>query len=202
VTVKVLATGVDNFAEYLATFPQVAARALSISLNDTARDALAGPIKDAMLKETAFPPGYLDDTSRLGINIYARPDSLEAGIVGRQRATSLARYVTGGVGAGQTFKPGLIVTVNPGSPVPLQRAFLVPLNSGNTGLAIRLKGGAPRGTAAAISLGKGLFLLYAASVDQVFRSVADDLSDVIGDMLTAEFFRQLDVQLERLDSGG
>jgi len=202
-TLTIEATGVDEFTEYLETFPDIAPRALALALNDTARDALAGPIKDAIMAQTAFPAGYLDDPSRIGVNIFARPDSLEAGIVGRHRATSLARFVTGGAGQGGQFQSGLVVTVNPSSPISLDEAFLVPLRSGNTGLAIRLGAGQqPRDTTGAVSLGKGLWLLYGASVDQVFSDVAGELSEPIADMLTAEFFRQFDVQLTRQNNGG
>jgi len=191
-TLTIEATGVDEFTEYLETFPDIAPRALALALNDTARDALAGPIKDAIMAQTAFPAGYLDDPSRIGVNIFAR-----------HRATSLARFVTGGAGQGGQFQSGLVVTVNPSSPISLDEAFLVPLRSGNTGLAIRLGAGQqPRDTTGAVSLGKGLWLLYGASVDQVFSDVAGELSEPIADMLTAEFFRQFDVQLTRQNNGG
>lgn len=40
-----------------------------------------------------------------------------------------------------------------------------------------------------VKLGKGLYLLYGPSVDQVFRDVAKEISPDTADFLEAEFLR-------------
>jgi hypothetical protein len=79
----------------------------------------------------------------------------------------------------------------------LGRAFFINLNSGNIGLGIRLKNGETlTNTTGAKIITKGplagVALLYGPSVDQVFRSVAVDISPPLLDALSIEFLRQFD----------
>lgn len=122
----------------------------------------------------------------------AKRGKLEAVITGRQRPTSLAKFASP---AGRT---GVRVEVKPGSSQLLKRAFLIKLRAGseltdtkfNMGLAIRLKKGEKiRNKLQMVQLKGNLYLLYTLSVDQVFRSVSQDVSPFAADALEAEFTR-------------
>ena len=74
----------------------------------------------------------------------------------------------------------------------LRKAFLVNLRNGNVGLAVRLKQGETlqnKTYGKPVMLGKNLYLLYGPSVDQVFRTVADDSLPMLGEEVSKEFFR-------------
>jgi len=80
--------------------------------------------------------------------------------------------------------------------VTLKRAFLINLRSGNVGLGIRLRPGETMENtvgAKLITTGPlaGVALLYGPSVDQVFRTVAVDISPDLLVYLQAEFLRQI-----------
>lgn len=139
-----------------------------------------------MQEQIAFSATYL--RSRLTVSRKATQSSLEAAISGRDRPTSLARFVTRGkVGKGQT---GVDLTVTPGNGRHLAGAFLINLRNGNRGLAVRL---APGKTLAnsrrAKKLANNLYLLYGPSVDQVFKGVADDIGPDALEFLEREFLR-------------
>jgi hypothetical protein len=77
-------------------------------------------------------------------------------------------------------------------------AFLMRLRAGagtadnyNIGLAIRLAPGERiRNKRVMTQVGHNLYLLYGPSVDQVFRTVADDNAPEIATMVRDEFYRQ------------
>ena len=72
----------------------------------------------------------------------------------------------------------------------MNRAFLMNLRSGNLGLAVRLAPGERiDNKRRMVQMSNGLYLLYGPSVDQVFRSVAEDVSADAGDFLEQEFLR-------------
>ena len=73
----------------------------------------------------------------------------------------------------------------------MDQAFLVRLKNNNIGLAVRLKPGEVlQNSEKAVRLDNNVYLLYGPSVDQVFRSVADDKTPKILSDVTAEFLRQ------------
>ena len=74
------------------------------------------------------------------------------------------------------------------------RAFVMELRGGNRGLAIRTDGSKPRGAYKPKPIGKNLFLLYGPSVDQVFRTVSEDVAPDVADELEVEFNRLLDLK--------
>jgi hypothetical protein len=87
------------------------------------------------------------------------------------------------------------VQIKPGRIVELPRAFLLTLRNGNVGLGIRLKPGETlQHTIGAklITSGPlaGVALLYGPSVDQVFRSVAVEITPELLNELELEFLRQ------------
>lgn len=151
-----------------------------------------------MTDQVNFPAGYFrGEKSRLTVSKRASSASLEAVISGRDRPTSLARFVT----SGAPRRQGVTVSVARGKSTTLERAFLMPLRSGmelmnNMGLAIRLpKGTKPRAAYRPVKLAEGLWLLYGPSVDQVFKSVRGDIAPDVSTYLETEFLRLLDTNI-------
>lgn len=201
-SVSIISDLFPEIEKYFDGLPGVTTEAARIALNDTARGPALGLARMQMNSEINFPAGYLKG-DRLGVSKLARNADLEAIITGRDRATSLARFASGGRIGG---KNGVTVEVGKGKSRHLRRAFMIKLKSGktmdgstfNVGLAIRLAPGErlsnrhlPANTHAS-SLGSGVVLLYGPSVDQVFKSVASDIQPDVADALTTEFFRQFD----------
>lgn len=155
----------------------------------------------AIREQIAFPASYLRGTdSRLSLRT-AKGFGDEAVITGQFRATSLARFATRGVPS----KPGVSFMVKPGHATRSNRMFLIRLRAGsadldtksNLGVAIRLKAGETiqNKKVTLKQMGKsGLYLLYGASVNQVYRTVAgEDLHNVEAD-LQREFERLMGVE--------
>jgi hypothetical protein len=86
------------------------------------------------------------------------------------------------------------VTINPGKVSILEHSFFVRLKSGNIGVGIRLNGKPLTNTVGAkiITTGPlaGVALLYGPSVEQVFSTVAADISPKVLEDLSDEFLRQ------------
>lgn len=185
------ASGLKEALRFFEELPDIAEQATVLALNQVAgRDGLA-LIRRDMRAEVDFPKGYLEQSDRLGVVRKARKGSLSAVIRGRDRATSLARFVAPGQRPETTRGQALRVTIKPGSPVTLKRAFLIKLRGGNMGLAVRLKPGETvRNSDRATKLGDSLYLLYGPSVDQVFRGVANDDADDIAQLVENQFYRQ------------
>lgn len=196
-TVFIDATGLKGLGHLFKQAPEVANEAAKLAINQTAERKGLKFAKEAMLHQVAWPSGYLQgqshDGPRFSLAYKATTSRLEAGIVGRKDATSLARF------SGMTTVPArgtkIPVTVHPGVTRTLNRAFLIRLKAGNLGLGVRLKkGDVLEHTVGAklITSGPlaGVALLYGPSVDQVFRTVAVEISPAILDELTTEFLRQ------------
>lgn len=174
---------------------QAAYRAINATA-DRARTDSAEEIR----RQVNFPASYLKPSQgRLLVTQRASSDSLEAIITGRRRATSLARFVT----SGTPGKKGVTVAVKPGRSVELPNAFLMKLRSGsnvdtknNLGLAIRTaKGERPNSAYKPVRVADGLWLLYGPSVDQVFKTVREDVRPDAESYLASEFYRLLDLGL-------
>lgn len=145
---------------------------------------------DDMRQEVAFSASYL--RNKLTVTKKATQSSLEAVISGRDRPTSLARFVT----RGKVRQPGVTVDVEPGKPKELEGAFLIELKNGNRGLAVRLKAGQSiRNSRAAKKLSNNVYLLYGPSVDQVFKGVAGDEAPKALAFLEREFLRLQDARI-------
>jgi len=203
-------TGLRDYRKYLQMLPDIAPRAAALAINQTAERQGLTLAREAMLEQVAFPSGYLSGNDGVGqkrfrLKYRANQDTLEAGIVGQFSPTPLARFSTARTsfvtartrGRRRSRRPGggVTVTVQPGRSVTLKRAFLLSLRSGNVGLGIRLKPGETlEHTVGAklITSGPlaGVALLYGPSVDQVFRTVAVDISPALLVQLEAEFLRQ------------
>jgi hypothetical protein len=205
-TVFIDAEGLPELARFMEISPKIATRAARIAVNQTAERKGLKLARDAMLTQVAFPRGYFNEADRsgqkrFGLAYRATDTRLTAGIVGRQEATSLSRFSRqrGAFtrGTRRRGSPPVQVAINPGQTRTLGRAFFINLNSGNIGLGIRLKNGETlTNTTGAKIITKGplagVALLYGPSVDQVFRSVAVDISPPLLDALSIEFLRQFD----------
>jgi hypothetical protein len=136
---------------------------------------------------------------RLKVARRATNAKLEGAIVGRQRPTSLARFAN----SSTPNRAGVTVIVKPGAARFMKTAFLVRLRSGSTltdtkfnlGLAIRLKPGqSVHNKKEMVRLANNLYLLYGPSVDQVFKTVREEVGpDALAD-LESEFLRLMDLK--------
>lgn len=198
--VRIDTRGLDEQKERFERMPDVANTAARIAINDTV--ALAKREGSKLIpKEISFKAGYLQDN--LNITRKASDRRLEAELTGRDRATSLARFIKGNPTVGRRTKGASIkVNVSPeGGTRNIVDAFLIRLRAGkqavsdafNIGLAIRLKPGERvRNKREMVAHSKGLYLLYGPSVAQVFDDVAEDMEPMLSDHCEEEFVRQFE----------
>ncbi len=187
----IFADALLDVQQFFDELPEIASRSAQLAINDVANHEGLAVMKARVIDDVNFPAGYLDD--KLVATKQATLSDLTAVITGRDRPTSLARFAPGQTPA-NTRGRGVRIEVKPGQSKLLRNAFLVSLKNGNTGLAIRLKPGQSltnkREIAGTVMLGKGVYLLYGPSVDQVFKWVADAARPEISTMVADEFFRQ------------
>lgn len=190
----IVAAGLKDFEEYLRRLPDTTTEAMRIAINDVATRKGLSLLRQAAYEQVNFPKGYLNN-ERLGVTSKATNNHLEATIKGRDRATSLARFAYRGQTASSTRGRGVRLSVKPKNDKLLEKAWLVNLNNGNTGLAVRLAPGEQlqnRRSGNSVTLAPDVYLLYGPSVDQVFVDVADQNGPEIGEMVASEFFRNLE----------
>lgn len=155
--------------------------------------------------DIAFSASYLTGADksgkpRLGVTQRATNANLEAAITGRFEPTSLATFVSG---SKTPNRRAPTLRVSPGRTTSIGKSFIMRLRRGqselgNLGLAIRLKPGERvRNKREQVfkAIGKGLYLLYGPSVDQVFTAVADDVAPDSADYLEREFLRLMRLEL-------
>lgn len=185
------ASGFIDFSQYLRDFGDKVPEAARLAINQTAERRAIPLARDEITSQVAFPKGYLNG-DRLSISKKATNVDLEAVISGRDRPTSLARFVVGSTVPGRQ-KNGVRVVVAPGETRVMKTAFTVNLNNGNRGLVLRTKDGeGVKGKRLqARPFGENLYLLYGPSVNQVFTNVAEKVLNQVGDYLGDEFLRQL-----------
>lgn len=207
--------GIKDIESYLARQPAIATKAASLAINDTTRDVYSRARKE-IIADVNLPASYLDGSSnglpRLRIAKLSNESDLNAAIIGRQRATSLARFDATQLFApakkGGMKKAGVSVKVkNRRKKIP--QAFLINLKrgtaeDGNVGLAIRLPVGEKihNKYLQARPLGGGqrndsVYLLYGPSVQQMFGRISEQMVPYINRKLNSEFLRQF----ARLNSG-
>ena len=188
-TALVSALGLDAMQKFFEQLPDVAEASAVLAINQVAdRDGL-NLIKSTMRSQVNFPVGYLED-GRLAVKSRANRSNLQAVISGRDRPTSLARFAAG-QDESNTRGRGVRVTIKGGRTVTLKKAFIINLKDGNRGVAIPLpEGQAPSSSQGAKRIGRGMWLLYGPSVDQVFAGVADQVLPDLGQMLSNQFLRQ------------
>lgn len=181
----------------LDKLPDNIIKAARLAVNATVRRAQKASAK-SMERQVNFPRGYLAGKGgRLTISKFASGSDLEGRITGRDRPTSLARFITGPVrlpGTGAPRGGGVTVEVKPGVARRMPTAFAIKLRNGNIGLATRTRDGR-RPSMGAKMISPGLYLLFGPSVDQVFvdtrRQVVPDLEDY----MAQEFERLVEVGL-------
>lgn len=174
--------------EFFEALPEIAEEAAIMAVNQVTERKALPAIRRDMEAQVNFPRGYLDSPDRLQFRQRARRGNIEAVITGRDRPTSLARFAPGQT-PGNTRGKGVTVMVKRGATATMKKAFIVNLKSGNRGLATRDPGLIKRAYKP-VALGRGVYLLYGPSVDQVMKAVADDNLPMIADELSREFFRQ------------
>lgn len=187
----VAVSGLSELSEDFEAAAEKITRFMRMSINTTAR-RMRTKSSRLIRDEVAFPARYLDSATsgKLRVSRQATEAQLTAAITGRFDPTSLTRFVRGAKSHGRK-NPKL--QVSPGSSTVIPNSFIMNLKNGNQGLAIRLKEGETvRGKRRMASLSRrdpSLYLLYGPSVDQVFRSVAEDVSPEAGEFLENEFLR-------------
>lgn len=194
----IFADGLHDIANLDDLKPEIE-RAAYRAINATAdwTRTLSGELIRAQIN---FPASYLmPSAGRLAVTGRAGPGQLLASITARRRATSLARFVTGGT----PDKKGVTIQMKKGRTQELPNAFLMRLRSGtsidtsgNLGLAIRTRRGErPNNAYKPVRVSETLWLLYGASISQVFQSVREDVRPDAEEYLAAEFRRLLDANL-------
>jgi hypothetical protein len=152
----------------------------------------------AMERQVRFPRGYLTGKNgRLTVSKVAKGKELEGRVRGRDRPTSLARFMIGPVrtgGQGAARAKGVTVEVKPGLAKRMPSAFAIKLKNNNIGLAIRTRNGRAPSMGAKL-LSKGLYLMYGPSVDQVFVETRKQVSGDLEEFMEREFLRLLEVNL-------
>lgn len=184
--------GLDELAERLGATEKQIDSWLSKAVNRTTTRYRTEASR-AMREQIAFGARYLisGQGGRLTIPRKATPNSPEATIRGRFDPTSLATFVKGVKRHGRR-SPTLEVST--GRRTQIDRSFLMNLANGNLGLALRLRPGETIQNKRTMarrfsSKDRNLYLLYGPSVDQVFRSVREDIAPDAGDFLEKEFLR-------------
>lgn len=179
---------IDEFGEV----PDAVVRFAVQALNKTTRRARPAAAR-GIREQVAFPARYLSSQDgRLAITKYAKAGDLEGIVSAASRPTSLARFASG-----RQRKRGVRVQVKPGQARYLRRAFIMNLrrgdqSGGNRGLAVRSPT-KPAGAYKPKQIAENLWLLYGPSVDQVFQTVREDISEDTVDFLEYEFNRLLDL---------
>lgn len=177
--------------------------AMRLALNDGLRFAGREGSR-AIRKEVNFKRNYLtpstDKNARLRIAKQATNADLEASLIARDRATSLARFATSTPTFGKQARP-VRVKVGLSGSRSLRYGFFVRLKKGasltedqfNTGVALRVRPGETlkNKRLAGVPFGKDAYLLYGPSVAQVFETVSKDIEPTVADFAASEFDRQL-----------
>lgn len=196
----IIAVEFDQF-EFVEELTNTTELALIRALNRTAERSRTRISREAR-EQVAFPASYLSPSNeRLWVSSKARGGSFETTIEGRGSATSLARFTRQKpLAPGRRHKDGKVkVTVKPGAPTSIKRAFLIRLNNNNVGLAVRTNGEKPTNSFKPREFGNNLWLLYGPSVDQALSAATDgkgvfeDMTPDMLDFLEMEFNRQLEV---------
>lgn len=197
-TVSVGLRGIAETAMYFEAVPDIAARSMRLALNTVIQRSGMRMAQNAIYDQVEFPRGYLQG-DRLYVNKFATENNLEAAMIARKRATSLARFASGqAIGA----RGGVRVQIRKGRSVYMRRAWLVRLNRGasltednyNVGLAMRIGPGesiaGKHSKHTSWLVRDSVALLYGPSVNQVFRDVASDVATPMAQLVADEFFRQ------------
>ena len=156
---------IENLDEQIAK----AARDAVNKTVDRARSSADREIR----RQVNLKASYVKD--KLRVTKRASGRDLSAVITGQQQPISLARFAKNRNVQSSLKAGGVSVAVQPGSSKFFKGAFLMNLKNNNLGLAIRLKEGETiKNKKYVKKVGKGLYLLYGPSIDQVFRTVGEE----------------------------
>lgn len=191
---EIMANSILDAVEFFTRLPNETGKAAQMAINQVANRGGLKMARTQILNEFAFPRDYLTG-DRLRVTQTAKPNDLEAVIGARERPTSLARFAASGTSLGSRAKVGVRVQVKRGQTVTLKQSWLVRLNNGNIGLAVRLKPGQTIDNKIGTTrwlVPDRVALLYGPSVDQVFRDVSEKIAEPVGRMVSEEFLRQFE----------
>lgn len=170
----VVIEGLKSFDDMDKLDPAIT-RLARMAVNDTTRWAQRTSARK-MEQQVNFPKGYLTgEDGRLSIAQYATDSKLQGIVRGRDRPTSLARFVVGGAKKKVGERGGVSVAVDPGIAKFMPSAFVIKLRNNNLGLAFYSKSGKVPDSHGAKKLSKNTWLLYGPDVSQVFNLVRQDL---------------------------
>ena len=220
VSVTIDASFVREIDAHYSQFPGAVKAAFPKALNEGARFARKVSV-EAIMKDTAFPTGYLDKPERFYVAQFATPEQPQAVLKARTRGTLLYEFAVGhplpeatrGTGGKNWFgistaerrqlqrSRGVTVIIKPGAPKTIPEAFVIPLkDSGALGIAVKLKNGQfpamlKKNFIRTELLNQEYYVLYGPSVDQVFRQVSEKVIPEVTSYLSAEFRRLFFVEL-------
>lgn len=187
-----MADSILDVADFVRRLPDITDKAATMAINTVATRGGLKMARTSILNEIAFPKDYLSG-DRLAVTQKATAANQEAVITARQRPTSLARFADSGTTLGSRARIGVRVHIKKGKTITLKQSWLVRLNNGNIGLAVRVRPGeeiANKHGATRWLVPDKVALLYGPSVDQVFRSVSERISSPVAKLLDEEFHRQ------------
>lgn len=192
-TLVISLQGARDLEAKFKLLPELATQAARIAINDAAAEAVR-VARRQIYREVAFPAGYLEREDRLSVGRAATNQVLEAVVKGRDRPTSLARFVPEGTQVGRGKDRSITITVAPGRPKISVKGNLQIRNFGDNRLLIlKLKPGQRPSKAyrprPIFGPNSGMWILYGPSVDQIFKGVADDIAPAITQHAIDEFDR-------------
>lgn len=197
--IEVVADGFDNLEAFFQRAPEAAASSMRMALNDVGGGLARRRAQEEMENQVEFPRGYVKQ--RVFVEKNATDRSLEVVIRGRDRPTSLARFVQGGARSGMRGNIKVKVAKG-GTGRVFRKGFVVDLRGqsgtgSNLGLAVRLKPGEELRNSRGAKIFRSdkygsIALLYGPSVDQVFGEVAGEITPDVEEAVLAEFFRQFE----------
>lgn len=196
--VEINATALPDLLKFLERWPDITATSARIAFNDVGSGEGLKLFRNSINEQINYPNGYLNAaTKRLYLKRRALNERLEIVIAGRDRPTSLARFLLNWSrqqGAQVKVKrSGRVSTLGRAFPVRLRAGATLSNDNFNMGLALRVAPGqGVRGkiAQATAKLAENVYLLYGPSVGQAFTSVAVDDTPAFVDMVSVEFLRQ------------
>lgn len=185
--------GIPEFERYLNEQVKNIEKAAILAVNSVAKSTYA-ELKRKVMGNVNLKASYLDGRDstgrkRLEISQYARQGEIVAKLVGRDRATSLARF--------DARKVGRQITVKVKNRTRIIKSGLLLDFRGNRLVGLRVKKGETirnkKLQAKKVSSSKNtdLYILYGPSVQQVVNQVAPEIIPDIEKKLGREFLRQL-----------
>lgn len=196
--ITIEATALPELARFLETMPDVTKTSARIAFNDVGSGEGLKLFRSSIDEQINYPSGYLSPSAnRLYLKRRALNERLEIIIAGRDRPTSLARFLMSWsrqTGAKIKVKrSGRLSVIGRAFPVRLRAGATLTNDNFNVGLALRVDPGqGVRGkiAQATAKLSENVYLLYGPSVGQVFNDVAAEDAPAFIEMVSTEFLRQ------------